>query len=390
MTSKTNEAAELGRDSARRGANRCVKSGKGSRYGNLGTTPLRYLSLLASGPVTCMLAVQRLGYRQRPERFPSRTAREHLAGTRKETAMLLRIALLCGLLSTAMMSAACGTSAPSTEQTAPTGTLKTKRSPVALQLGTYHPKIPLRTITVSVRGKARTFVLDTGAGVTVVSPTLAAEMGCNRLGHIVGHRAEGQRLDFPRCTDVTLDIGGATTTDVGIFDLRALLPAGFPPVDGVVSLASFEGRAVTVQPRSNRLWIETPASLRRRISKMSELVARHSRSAGGLALTVFFAFESTKGRFWLKYDTGNLSAGFLAPAIARRLGLVPSDREITSAKDAVRLDNVSLAPVGAAPLRLPMLVKPCIYDGLLGVPLVSEMDVTLDLRNRRAWLGKRR
>jgi len=73
-------------------------------------------------------------------------------------------------------------------------------------------EIPLRTligsrlitVDVEIGGKTLTFLLDTGGGVTIVSPETAALAGCTPFGRATGFRWNGERLDLPRCRSVPM------------------------------------------------------------------------------------------------------------------------------------------------------------------------------------------
>lgn len=62
------------------------------------------------------------------------------------------------------------------------------------------------SVKAIVGGKERTFLFDTGEGITMISPPGAADLGCEPWGNIVGFRMLGERFDAPRCDDVKLEI----------------------------------------------------------------------------------------------------------------------------------------------------------------------------------------
>lgn len=103
----------------------------------------------------------------------------------------------------------------------------------------------LRQTTVSVAGPAHPFIFDTGGGETLIGPGIASAIGCQPYGRAIGFRSSGEQVRFAYCDDVVLRIGDVSIEHdrVGVFDLQALLPAGLPPADGVVSLRSFRPAA---------------------------------------------------------------------------------------------------------------------------------------------------
>ena len=131
------------------------------------------------------------------------------------------------------------------------------------------------------------FLLDTGGGMTVVTPKAAGFAGCRPWGRLTGFRMRGDRLDLPRCDDVRL-----TASDVplrapvaGIWDLMAKLPPAAPELMGSVALDAFAGRVVTLDLAHRRLVIESPQSLAQRVPRAREVSVRYDRETGGLALT---------------------------------------------------------------------------------------------------------
>jgi len=83
----------------------------------------------------------------------------------------------------------------------------------------------LRTIKVEVNGVASTFLLDTGGGVTTITPQFAERIGCRPWGRITGYRMFGDRLDMQRCDGTRISSGGLDlgTVTVAVYDPTALL-----------------------------------------------------------------------------------------------------------------------------------------------------------------------
>ena len=99
----------------------------------------------------------------------------------------------------------------------------------------------LRSVTVTVDGTAHPFIFDTGGGQTVITPEVAAAVGCTPYGRAIGFRMSGERVEFEYCDNVALRLGQVALArePVGVFDLKSILPAGLPRADGVLSLRSF-------------------------------------------------------------------------------------------------------------------------------------------------------
>jgi hypothetical protein len=245
---------------------------------------------------------------------------------------------------------------------------------VELRLAPYIAS--LRTIAVRVVDETMPFLLDTGGGLTVLTPEIARAAGCIPFGRVTGFRSSGERLDFPRCGPVTLRLGSMIVrTEAAIFDLAPLLK-GAPPVGGIISLHTLHGRAVTLDLRANRLIIETSRSLARRIRGASQIPVRASRQAGGAALDLFLEVRTPHGSIWLELDSGNAGPVLISPHAMAQLGVSLSPEQP---------GRVALDVPGLGPTSVDAVVKDLIYDGLLNAAFMESIVLTVDLAAERAW-----
>ena len=255
----------------------------------------------------------------------------------------------------------------------------TRQDGTVVPLTLYDAKQP--TIEAVVAGHRRTFLFDTGEGVTMISPALAKELGCEPWGNISAFRMLGERLDVKRCDEVSFDIGGERrkAASVIVYDLAEIAGKGAPPLDGAVGLDLFAGRMITLQFGTRRLIVETPRSAKRRIRYSVEVPLRLSRP-DGLALDVNLGVSTPRGLAWMELDTGNAGPTiFVSQAMAPLLGLDPGTRD---PQDVI----VHLAKTT---LRTRARVFPnMIIDGNIGMQLARNRDITLDLKNARAWLSE--
>ena len=129
------------------------------------------------------------------------------------------------------------------------------------------------------------FLLDTGEGVTAITPEFAATVGCKPWGRISGFRMNGERLDMPRCDDLVFELGGHRfkAPIVGVFDIMHLLPDSPVRLSGAVGLDIFVGHAVTLQSLRNRLIIESHASLAARVTKTKRRPSGSCEDVEGVA-----------------------------------------------------------------------------------------------------------
>lgn len=261
-------------------------------------------------------------------------------------------------------------------------------APVVIPLQAY-ADTPLKVVQVKVGTETIPFLLDTGGGLTFVTPAVAGRLGCEPFGQATGFRADGEKVSFPRCGSVGLDIGGYRADgEVGVFDLMGMIrkqveharkqghAAAMPPtLGGMIALPSFRRQAITLDYAHDRLIVETPQSMRTRVASMRPLDVRIATLPSG-GVEVFVQAKARKGTLWLQLDSGNNGPTFLAPHAIEQLG-------ISLPKDEKKSLQIELAGFGAVSAKVAR--RSMIYDGQLGLALISKLVITLDLENGKAW-----
>lgn len=252
------------------------------------------------------------------------------------------------------------------------------RQPIRLLLQPY-AGTDLRTVDVDVSGRRSPFIFDTGGGSTVLTPDEATLAGCTPFGAATGFRADGGRITDPRCGPVTLGIGGyRVRREVTVFDLDRLLGRGAPRVGGLVGLSSFDGQAITLDLAHDRVTVETPRSLARRIRHMRPIRVRYARGAGG-DVEPFIEIRAKTGTLWLEVDSGNNGPVFLAPPAQQQLGIsLPKH-----GAQPLDLDVIGLGRVAAR-----VASREMIYDGQLDPAFLKQMILTFDMRHGSAWASR--
>ncbi len=252
--------------------------------------------------------------------------------------------------------------------------------PLTVPIGRFASVLP--TLEVLVGGTTGTWLLDTGAGLTCLDAATARSEGIEGWGQLVGHRMTGERVDLLRADDVTIEIGGVRFPHetVAIVDLQALLPPEMGALAGAVSLATFADQPITLDLPRSTLVLETPASLAERTAAADAIQVRCARAVGGLSLDLFVEIESRRGLLRFEIDSGCTGASILSPHAAAALGL---DNCIPGATA-----EVVLPLRGAPPLVTRCVVKEIVYDGVLGLSVLENRALTLDLAWCRAWLAR--
>ena len=215
----------------------------------------------------------------------------------------------------------------------------------------------------------------------MISPQLAADLGCEPWGNIAGFRMLGERFDAPRCDDINFKLAGAifNVPNTIVYDLAKISGDDAPPVDGAIGLDMFDGRTITLEMFAKRLIIETEKSAKRRVKSAAEVPLRISRSEGG-ALDVNLGVRTNRGLLWMELDSANAGPTvFVAPAVAPLLNLEAKTRQ----PQAVKLDLGSgIKFEGKARVFPDMII-----DGNIGMQFLNKNIITLDLKNSRAWVS---
>ena len=241
----------------------------------------------------------------------------------------------------------------------------------------------LRTVEVRIGDQKANMILDTGGGVTVVTPDLATRVGCTPWGQLSGFRLTGERLTMTRCDGVPVSVAGLDlgAKNLGVFDLAALLPPQAGPIDGILSLDVLERTPFTLElGEAARLTLETPEGLAARAAEGVEIPIRLHRQAGGASLTVMARVPSETGDLWMQLDAGS-DAPLLIPATsATALGLDPAQPRQTS--------TLTLTGAGGGEVRHPvqLRVRDMIIDGNVGIPVLKDWVMTFDLANNSLWV----
>jgi hypothetical protein len=249
-----------------------------------------------------------------------------------------------------------------------------------IEVSLQHSRGHARTIEVEIAGARHTMLFDTGGGVTAISPALARELGCATTGNSVGLRMTGDRVDTPLCRDIELRVGGQLLhTEAAVIDIAAMLPKDASKVDGMISLSTLDGLAVSLDLAHDKLWLESKRSLAARTKKATPLAFRRATGIGGGQLSPFVGVTTAGGTVWLEVDSGHGATTFVTPNAGKLLGL--SDVAATSGELDLQLSSVLSA-------RVPVVVrKDLVLDGVLSSATVARAIWTFDLRSDALWVG---
>jgi hypothetical protein len=249
-------------------------------------------------------------------------------------------------------------------------------APVELKLSPFIGDV--KTVDVGGGPAAPPYVFDTGGGLTVVTPDETRRLGCEPFGRVTGFRANGERLDMPRCGPVRLQLGGLIVEDeAAVLDVNLLVGNNAPKIGGLVTLKTLHDRAFTLDIAHNRVILESAASLAHRIKGLRQMEVRPEMEGGGASLDLFVAVHTPKGKIWLELDSGNTGPVRLAPHAIAQLGLTPES--LTHGK--IDLDFVGLGKIPVTASE----EKDYVYDGILNGETIAGFTLTIDLRSLEMW-----
>ena len=249
----------------------------------------------------------------------------------------------------------------------------------------------LLMIPVAVNGDQTTpFVLDTGAGVSVLSQGLVDKLGGRATGQFTGFRLTGERLDLRLFTIPELRVGPVL--------LRNVLVAGWSGLDqfhlaGMISLNFFRDQPFTLDFRSHQLVIETVAGLAAR-QRHGSIVPVKIDDMRGISIALFAPFKLDGHAAQCEVDTGSQPYIFASRYMdmlgltAHSSGVQESGHTSVLGKNELRyrasasslqLDDTQISTEG----KPSILFEDIIYDCNVGIDFWKNRVVTFDVPHRK-------
>jgi len=263
----------------------------------------------------------------------------------------------------------------------------------ALALG-YLPILDAR-----IGGRDARVLIDTAAGLDLVSRSLAERLELPNEGRLTAQRCTGEELPLALTTLPTLEVGPLRREGlrVGMTDLLDRLPDEVGSVDAALSLKFFEEQPFTLDYAARTLTLETEESLTERGSRAS-VVQAEPREIEDRTLDLFVpVLVEGEHELVFEVDTGN-SRALISDDWMDRIGI---SRE---GEDVRRVDGIDghgnpfeawYARVGSLALQevpelhqadLEACFKPLIHDGVLGADFLRRFVVTFDVAARNLVL----
>jgi len=162
----------------------------------------------------------------------------------------------------------------------------------------------LPMVQLQVGGRRLPFILDFGAGITVLSKQLCDSLGCTPAGRMAGFRHTGEVLELPLVTlpDIQLGPIRQTRLPAAVMDLTAWQHVA--PVAGVLSLQLFKHTPFALDLSRHRLILNPtpPAPKPGTTSRGQVALIRQHAATVEIHVPIFLAGQRIG---WGQLDTGS-------------------------------------------------------------------------------------
>lgn len=184
---------------------------------------------------------------------------------------------------------------------------------------------PLILLPVEVNGEGPfQFILDTGAGTSLLSTALGQKLGVKIIGKKEGQSAGGAvSVSLAKVNSLAVGSVELTDVDVGLVDLAHIGRTVGAEIDGDLGYNFLKHFRLTLDYRNSRVGLEDPRRFEwlGQSAAVTEVAMRLASPAKPLILVDVHA--NGRGPFQFAIDTGT-STTAIAPELARQLGVASS------------------------------------------------------------------
>jgi len=228
---------------------------------------------------------------------------------------------------------------------------------------------------------------------------LAEKFACKPERSHSGRRMSGQKLSMKITTVPSLEVGSCRQANVpmALWNLDELFPKEqkYKGIEGFVSLNFFEKTAFTMDYQQKKMFIESPASLKQRLSagfQVPVIVERKNGIETSISLPLSFSNGKT---VLVEVDTGS-GCLILNEEYMKLFGIAPDSPNLkkVAGKDETGHSyiryfcqlpaDISLKRAGNISQSKPnVMFQKIIHAGLVGDAFLRNFIVTYDLANNR-------
>jgi predicted aspartyl protease len=254
---------------------------------------------------------------------------------------------------------------------------------------------PLILLPVSVNGEGPfDFILDTGAGTSLLSPELAKQLNVKIIGAKEGQSAGGKvSVSLARVESLAVGETRLPGVDVGLVDLSHVGKTVGARIDGDLGYNFFKHFRITIDYRNLEIRFDDPKRVERfGQSAVTEIPMRLANPAKPLILVDVYA--NGGGPFQFAIDTGS-STSAITPELATQLGLAatPIGAATTGgAHVAVTAATLASFQVGGARIENASVIVADFFamlsqvvgtrlDGIVGYSFLRNYKVAFDYPN---------
>jgi predicted aspartyl protease len=254
---------------------------------------------------------------------------------------------------------------------------------------------PVILVPVGVNGEGPfPFVLDTGAGTSLLTPSLASRLNVAASGEKEGHTAGGRvKVALGRVESLSLGDCSLADLDVGIIDLSHIARAIGAKIDGDLGYNFLRHFRVTIDYRAAELRLDDPQRFdyfgEGALTEVSMQLASAAKP-----LILLETFVNGRGPFQFALDTGT-STSAISSALASELGIrgVPMGSGTTGgAQVGLTAGRVDSMQVGGGKIQdVAVVIGPFLailseaagvaLDGIVGYNFLRHYKVTIDYPN---------
>jgi len=184
---------------------------------------------------------------------------------------------------------------------------------------------PLILLPVKVNGEGPfEFILDTGAGTSLLSSELGQKLGVKIIGSKEGKSAGGAvSVSLAQVSSIAVDSVKLENVDVGLVDLSHIGKTIGAKIDGDLGYNFLKHFRVTVDYRQSEIRLDDPKRLEfaGQSTAVTEVAMRLASPAKPLILVDVHA--NGRGPFQFAIDTGT-STSAITPELAKQLGVASS------------------------------------------------------------------
>lgn len=271
------------------------------------------------------------------------------------------------------------------------GGLKAQEVPLTILEGGYII-VPL-TVNDSIPAN---FILDTGAGVTVMSSGFFEKIAdsSEACGFFTGFRHDGDRLDGELYSINSIDLGG--------YKQQNIIGAIYPPLDGygiegLLSLTFFRNKPFTIDYRNQKLRLLTDSEVSTIAENFTAVpISLHQKGDASLdiSIPVCIGDQVTVNA---EFDTGSGHELFLInPYFLEQLGLDSAQLESSTYTTPILkrslTDYLADQPLTicdsdqSAVMKTVLFREALIYEALIGSGLFKDKAITIDIPGKRFFV----